>query len=265
MLNRLLKVAGPFRRLESLRFTQNQQVRRVITAIDCSYSSKQEHQTYGSHAHKGNYDSSDPFHRNFYTGNAAATNFLSLLAAVGLYTLLSDTDLSSPTLNCGIVAVVGNDSTDASKYLIEGLTILRNRGYDSAGLASIDSKSKSLQITKYASQKTTSDSIDLVKRDIALHSGHSIGIAHTRWATHGGKTDENAHPHTDSKHRIALVHNGMFVHNKKSLSCLMHICNYCYCCDQYTNKTASFFLFPTHAIMSPPLQVLSTIALTLRR
>ena len=41
------------------------------------------------------------------------------------------------------------------------------------------------------------------------YSGHTIGIAHTRWATHGGKTDRNAHPHTDHKERIALVHNGV--------------------------------------------------------
>lgn len=108
--------------------------------------------------------------------------------------------------NCGIVGVVGSD--DASDYLLEGLTILRNRGYDSAGIATIPRDGTSLDITKYASRLSTSDSIDLLKNGVAAHQGHFTGIGHTRWATHGGKTDQNAHPHTDSKHRIGLVHNG---------------------------------------------------------
>jgi glucosamine--fructose-6-phosphate aminotransferase (isomerizing) len=65
-----------------------------------------------------------------------------------------------------------------------------------------------MAITKYASRDTTGDSIELVNAHLAAHDGNTMGIAHTRWATHGGKTDLNAHPHTDSKHRIAVVHNG---------------------------------------------------------
>ena len=67
---------------------------------------------------------------------------------------------------------------------------------------------RTLAVSKYASQQTTSDSIDRVGANLRHHKGNSVGIAHTRWATHGGKTDANAHPHTDSKKRIALVHNG---------------------------------------------------------
>jgi len=119
-----------------------------------------------------------------------------------LYDILN----TPPTENCGIVGVVGTD--DASGFLLEGLTILRNRGYDSAGMASIPSDGSSLCLTKYASRESTSDSIDLLRANSIRHIGHHIGVAHTRWATHGGKTDENAHPHTDYKNRVAIVHNG---------------------------------------------------------
>jgi glucosamine--fructose-6-phosphate aminotransferase (isomerizing) len=115
----------------------------------------------------------------------------------------------SPADNCGIVGVVGSSaSEDASGFLLEGLTILRNRGYDSAGVASVSNDGGLLCVTKFASRDSTSDSIDLVRGNSGKHAGHHIGIAHTRWATHGGKTDQNAHPHTDSKGRVAIVHNG---------------------------------------------------------
>lgn len=112
----------------------------------------------------------------------------------------------SATENCGIVGVVG--SADANDFVLEGLTILRNRGYDSAGLATIPANGGNLYVTKYASRDSTSDSIDLVKKDSAKHVGHFTGIGHTRWATHGGKTDSNAHPHSDRLNRVAVIHNG---------------------------------------------------------
>jgi len=107
---------------------------------------------------------------------------------------------------CGIVAFIGEEP--AVHYLLEGIHILQNRGYDSAGVATVNGDGE-LITTKYASVGSTSDSIDLLKAKApAHHKNDHVGIAHTRWATHGGKTDENAHPHSDEKNRIALVHNG---------------------------------------------------------
>ena len=62
-------------------------------------------------------------------------------------------------------------------------------------------------MTKFASDREA-DAIDLVRARSTASTGHSVGIAHTRWATHGGKTNANAHPHRDASGRIALVHNG---------------------------------------------------------
>lgn len=111
-----------------------------------------------------------------------------------------------PSSCCGIVAYVGDK--EAEPLLMEGLEILQNRGYDSCGISSISPEGR-LITTKFASRGTTCDSIEILKRESKLpHKGNKIGIAHTRWATHGSKTDENAHPHHDWKNRISLVHNG---------------------------------------------------------
>jgi len=101
---------------------------------------------------------------------------------------------------CGIVGYIGQKS--AQPLLLEGLKRLEYRGYDSAGVAVIDGGQ--LRIRKAVGRISQLEN----KLDSAT-AGGTVGIAHTRWATHGPATEENAHPHTDQSGRIALVHNGI--------------------------------------------------------
>jgi glucosamine--fructose-6-phosphate aminotransferase (isomerizing) len=98
---------------------------------------------------------------------------------------------------CGIIGYVGY--REARSVLLESLKRLDYRGYDSAGVAIIDKK---LKIYKEVGE------IANVEKQIPLLRG-TMGIGHTRWATHGGVTKENAHPHLSCDKKIALVHNGI--------------------------------------------------------
>ena len=105
---------------------------------------------------------------------------------------------------CGIIAYIG--SREASPILIEGLKRLEYRGYDSAGVAVVSDSE--LHLTRSVGRVRGLED-QIIKEGVA---NGSIGIAHTRWATHGGVTVENAHPHLDDVkqgHSIALVHNGI--------------------------------------------------------
>src|SRR5256885_1023057 len=104
---------------------------------------------------------------------------------------------------CGIVAYVGRKI--AQPLLIEGLKRLEYRGYDSAGIAVID-ESGVLHIRRAVGRISVLESA--MQAGKPLPAAH-IGMAHTRWATHGAPTEVNAHPHTDDGGQIALVHNGI--------------------------------------------------------
>src|SRR6266536_4149195 len=101
---------------------------------------------------------------------------------------------------CGIVGYVGR--AKATPILLDGLRRLEYRGYDSAGLAIVE-KGR-LETRKCAGRIAA---LEKLVRKQPL-SG-SLGVSHTRWATHGKVTDENAHPHFDASGKLALVHNGV--------------------------------------------------------
>lgn len=100
---------------------------------------------------------------------------------------------------CGIIGFTGK--IEAKDLLIDGLARLEYRGYDSAGIA-LSSADKPIQILKKAGKVET-----LREFASSLESSSTCGIGHTRWATHGGVTDTNAHPHKVG--RVALIHNGI--------------------------------------------------------
>jgi glucosamine--fructose-6-phosphate aminotransferase (isomerizing) len=108
---------------------------------------------------------------------------------------------------CGIVGYVGPD--EALPIVLEGLRRLEYRGYDSAGVAVLNS---GLGVVKRAGK--------LAELEAALAAdpgpAGSVGMGHTRWATHGAPTDSNAHPHLDCAGRIAVIHNGI-IENHQAL------------------------------------------------
>ncbi len=100
---------------------------------------------------------------------------------------------------CGIVAYLGNK--DAYPILIKGLHRLEYRGYDSAGIALLQDKVNVLKTKGKVSQLE-----DFCEKE---NVSGTLGIAHTRWATHGEPNDQNAHPHLSNDKKMALIHNGI--------------------------------------------------------
>jgi len=100
---------------------------------------------------------------------------------------------------CGIVGVTGSDP--ALPFLLDGLSRLEYRGYDSSGVALVDGDS--VWVRRRAGKLAE------LTGAVGDAPPASVGIGHTRWATHGGPTEHNAHPHTDCTGALALVHNGI--------------------------------------------------------
>jgi glutamine---fructose-6-phosphate transaminase (isomerizing) len=133
-------------------------------------------------------------------------------------------------LMCGIVGYVGPDQ--ALPIIIEGLRRLEYRGYDSAGIAVMDGE---LTVVKRAGKLS-----ELEAALTGLGDGQitgRAGMGHTRWATHGGPTDANAHPHLDCKGRIAVIHNGI-IENFQSLKNRLLVSGHVFTSDTDTECVA---------------------------
>tara|TARA_R100001163_G_C5068494_1_gene208941 strand:+ start:10162 stop:12081 length:1920 start_codon:yes stop_codon:yes gene_type:complete len=114
---------------------------------------------------------------------------------------------------CGICGYLGHNT--GAQYVLEGIQMLRNRGYDSMGCSSIQKNAKkdaekiSICTKKYATKQK--DSFELLSETFNSHENSNCLMAHCRWATTGKVTDENSHPHLDTifPNRLAVVHNGI--------------------------------------------------------
>src|SRR5712675_513027 len=113
---------------------------------------------------------------------------------------------------CGIVGYIGHKKV--VPVIIEGLRKLEYRGYDSAGIAVVDAAGK-LEIRRASGKLRNLE--EVIQKSPINGSGSAggtasrgtYGIGHTRWATHGRPTEENAHPHRDCSGQVVVVHNGI--------------------------------------------------------
>ena len=104
---------------------------------------------------------------------------------------------------CGIVGFIGNEQ--AAPILLEGLSRLEYRGYDSAGVAICDGGAGTLSVRKAKGRLQVLS--DLIHGGADLPG--TVGVGHTRWATHGAPSDVNSHPQVSENGRVAVVHNGI--------------------------------------------------------
>ena len=131
---------------------------------------------------------------------------------------------------CGIVGYTG--AQPALTPVIEGLRRLEYRGYDSAGVALSTSKNEKLFIAKKAGKL-----VNLESELLHNHDDARAGIGHTRWATHGGPTDINAHPHLSNDGKLAVIHNGI-IENYRELRAILEKRGYIFTSETDTESVA---------------------------
>ena len=114
---------------------------------------------------------------------------------------------------CGITFIYSKKNINTLKHIFNSLELIQNRGYDSMGICYNNSATQEYEILKKASTLKC-DCLSLLKNyfnetDSNNNIYSKFALGHTRWATHGGKTDINAHPHISNNGTIILVHNGI--------------------------------------------------------
>jgi glucosamine--fructose-6-phosphate aminotransferase (isomerizing) len=123
-------------------------------------------------------------------------------AARWLTNSTNSTNLTNPTIMCGIIGYIGD--RQAQGILLTGLKRLEYRGYDSSGMALIISGKNAISVRKSPGKISALEKL-LERKPLR----GMLGIAHTRWATHGAPNQANAHPHSDCQNELAVVHNGI--------------------------------------------------------
>jgi glucosamine--fructose-6-phosphate aminotransferase (isomerizing) len=141
---------------------------------------------------------------------------------------------------CGIVAYIG--SRPAQEFLLEGLRRLEYRGYDSAGMATVTADQR-LSVVRVVGRI---DQLALRLEQSPLAG--TVGIGHTRWATHGAAVEENAHPHIGGNQVLALVHNGV-IENYASLRTALEVDGYRFTSETDTEVVAHLV---AAAVACPP-------------
>jgi len=160
---------------------------------------------------------------------------------------------------CGIIACISDNN--CSTILYHGLVQLKNRGYDSVGICSISQEKteSAFLLNKYASLKNI-DIYEKLHNELYNHEKSKCGIAHTRWATHGSKTDDNSHPHMSMCGKFSLVHNGI-IENYKQIKNMLLNENYIFKSQTDTEVIVQLlsFLYKTNKNINECIQKMNTM------